>query len=106
MKAGMVSHNFVRSLLYLIMVRSGHDEAPKRIRFKSAFLIFRWQKKRRKTPEKKKFLNSTYINVGCRSLGICSKAFTECSPMRSSILQNIVKVLFLISGAIHSLCTI
>jgi hypothetical protein len=55
MKAGMVSHNFLRSLLYFIMVRSDHDEAPKRIRFISAFLILRWQKKRRKTPGKKGF---------------------------------------------------
>jgi hypothetical protein len=64
------------------------------------------KKKKKKDTRKKKFLNFAYINVGRLSLGICSQAFAECSPMQSSILQSIVKVWFLRFGAIHSVDTI
>ena len=46
-KAEMVSppwNNFLRSLLRFIVVRSGHDEGPGKIRFRLVFLILRWQK--------------------------------------------------------------
>jgi hypothetical protein len=37
-------NNFLLSLPHFIVVRSGHDEGPGRISFKSVFLILRWQK--------------------------------------------------------------
>jgi hypothetical protein len=46
-KAEMISlswNNFLRSLLYFIVVRSGHDKGLGRISFRSVFLILRWQK--------------------------------------------------------------
>jgi hypothetical protein len=47
-KAEMMSppwNNFVRSLLRFIVVRSGHDKGPGRIRFRSVFLILLWWQK-------------------------------------------------------------
>jgi hypothetical protein len=37
-------NNFLRSLLHFVVVRSGHDEGPRRIIFRSVFLTLRWQK--------------------------------------------------------------
>jgi hypothetical protein len=44
-KAEMMSppwNNFLRSLLHFVVVRSGHDERPRRIIFRSVFLTLRW----------------------------------------------------------------
>ena len=74
-KAEMMSppwNNFIQSLLCFVVVRSGHDKGLGRVSFRS-FLGGR--KKKKEDTTKKKFLNSTYRNVGCRSLGICSQAF-------------------------------
>jgi hypothetical protein len=64
-------NNFLRSLFHFVVVRSGHDERPGRIIFRSVFLTLRWQKE---DTRKKKFLNSAYRNIGRRSLDICSQA--------------------------------
>jgi hypothetical protein len=82
-------NNFLRSLLCFIVVRFGHDEGLGRIIFRSVFLLFGGRKKKKEDTRKKKFLNSTYRNFGRCSLGICSQAFVECLPVRSSILQSI-----------------
>ena len=37
-------NNFLRSLLYFIVVRSDHDEGLGRISSRSVFLVLRWQK--------------------------------------------------------------
>jgi hypothetical protein len=38
-------NNFLRSLLYFVVVRFSHDERLGRIIFRSVFFIIRWQKK-------------------------------------------------------------
>jgi hypothetical protein len=78
-KAEMVSplwNNFLRSLLRFIVVRCDHDEGLERISFRSVFLVLQWQKEE-EGRHKKKFLNSAYMNVGRRSLDICSQAFCQ-----------------------------
>jgi hypothetical protein len=79
-KAEMVSplwNNFLRSLLRFIVVRCDHDEGLERISFRSVFLVLQWQKEEEGRHKKKKFLNSAYMNVGRRSLGICSQVFCQ-----------------------------
>jgi hypothetical protein len=78
---------FFLSLLHFVVVRCDHDEGlVVRIspplkpingigelgRFRSIFLILRWQKK--DTGKKKFMLNSAYRSVGRRSLDIYSSA--------------------------------
>jgi hypothetical protein len=56
--------------------------------------------------QKKKFLNSTYINVGRRSLDICSQAF--CRVFAYAVIHTAKRRICLIlrSEAIHSVSTI
>ena len=75
--ASLLSNNFLRFLLYFIMVRFGHDKGPGRISFRSVFLILRWQKEEEERRQKKKFLNFAYMNIGRCSLGICSQGFRQ-----------------------------
>jgi hypothetical protein len=46
-------NNFLRTLLRFVVVRSDHDEALRRISFRSVFLILRWQKKKKKKTQGK-----------------------------------------------------
>jgi hypothetical protein len=95
------SNNFFRSLLHFIVVRSGHDEGLGRISFRSVFLILRWQKEKRR-----KFLNSAYMNVGRRSLGMCSQAFCRlfvCAVIHTAKRRTSLVLRY---GAIHSVGTI
>jgi hypothetical protein len=39
-------NNFLRSLLHFVVIRSGHDEGPGIIIFRSVFLTLRWQKEK------------------------------------------------------------
>jgi hypothetical protein len=88
------------------VVRSGHNEELGRIVFRSVFSFFGGRKKNKENTRKKRFLNSAYINVDRRSLGICSQAF--CQVFVCAII-HIAKCrigLVLRSGAIHSVGTI
>jgi hypothetical protein len=95
-------NNFLRSLLRFVMVKSGHDERLGIIIFRSVFLILRWQKKMKENTRKKKFLNSTYMNVGRRSLDICSQAF--CRVFAYAVIHTAKRCIGLVlrSGAIYS----
>jgi len=93
-KAEMVSppwNNFLRSLLRFlrfIVVRSGHDKGAGR-------------KKKKKDTRKKKFLNSAYMNVVRRSLGICSQAF--CRVFVCAVIHTAKhRTCLILRSAIHS----
>ena len=108
-KAEIVSaswNNFLRSLPYFIVVRSDHDEGLGRISFRSVLLILLWQKEEEDTRKKKKFLNSAYMNVGRRSLGICSQVF--CRVFACAVIHTAKRRpgLVLRSGVIYSVGTI
>jgi hypothetical protein len=68
-------NNFLRSLLRFIVVRSGHDEELGRYVSDQSSSFFGGRKKKKEDTRKKKFINSVYMNVGRRSLDICSQAF-------------------------------
>ena len=104
-KVEMVSppwNNFLRSLLRFVVVRSGHNEGPGRISFKSVFLNLRWLKEKKEDTRKKKFFNSVYINVGRRSLGICSQAFCRVFACADIYTAKRRTGLVLIFGAIFT----
>jgi hypothetical protein len=64
------------------------------------------ERRRSKTPERKKFLNSAYMNVGRRSLDICFQAF--CRVFACTVIHAAKHHagLVLRSGTIHSVSTI
>jgi hypothetical protein len=112
-------NNFLRSLLRFVVVRSNHDERLVRIclplkpitsielwRFRSIFLILRWQKKKKEDTRKNKFiLNSAYKNVGRSSLNICSQ--TSCRVFACAVIHMIRQIgLDVRFGAIRSVGTI
>jgi hypothetical protein len=63
-------------------------------------------RKKKKKDTRKKFLNSAYINVGRRSLGICSQAFCWVFVCVVIHIAERCTGLVLRSGAIHSVGTI
>jgi hypothetical protein len=68
-------NNFLRSLLHFIVIRSGHDDGLERISFESIFLILRWQEEEKGRHQKEEVSQPPYMNVGRRSLDICSQVF-------------------------------
>jgi len=106
-KTEMVSppwNNFLQCLLRFIVVRYGNDEQLGRLSFTSVFLILQWQKGGRH--QKEKFLNSAYMNVSRRSLGIYSQVF--CRVVACVVIHTAKRrtCLVLRSKAIHSVGTI
>jgi hypothetical protein len=69
-------------------------------------IMYSLRGRKKKKDTRKKFLNSAYINVGRRSLGICSQAF--CRVFVCAVIHAAERCtsLALRSGVIHSVGTI
>jgi hypothetical protein len=99
------SHQFddMKTLFFsLFSVLSWLDLAIMKVLDKS-FWSFGGTKKKKKDTRKKKFLNSAYMNVGRRSLGICSQTF--CQVFAYAVIHIVKRRTYLVlrSGAIHTL---